>query len=134
MPDTTLRISSAYRRLTHPACSATYWNPYAVASRRSEICGIPRGIARQLLFGGDLSRNRQVGLQLAAGIELGRIVESTPMIAEGIKTTSVAMELAARHGVDLPIVAEMHAVLNSGRAPADAIKRLMGRTLRNEAV
>lgn len=82
---------------------------------------------------GDLSRNRQVGLQLAAGIELGRIVESTPMIAEGIKTTSVAMELAARHGVDLPIVAEMHAVLNSGRAPADAIKRLMGRTLRNEA-
>jgi len=82
---------------------------------------------------GDLSRNRQVGLQLAAGIELGRIVASTPMIAEGIKTTSVAMELAARHGVDLPIVAEMHAVLNSGRAPADAIKRLMGRTLRNEA-
>ncbi len=82
---------------------------------------------------GDLSRNRQVGLQLAAGIELGRIVESTPMVAEGIKTTSVAMQLAARHGVDLPIVAEMHAVLNSGRAPAEAIKRLMGRTLRNEA-
>jgi glycerol-3-phosphate dehydrogenase (NAD(P)+) len=82
---------------------------------------------------GDLSRNRQVGLRLAAGVELGRIVESTPMIAEGIKTTSVAMELAARCGVDLPIVAEMHAVLNSGRAPAEAIKRLMGRTLRNEA-
>lgn len=82
---------------------------------------------------GDLSRNRQVGLQLAAGIELGRIVESTPMIAEGIKTTSVAMELASRCCVDLPIVAEMHAVLNSGRAPAEAIKRLMGRTLRNEA-
>ena len=81
---------------------------------------------------GDLSRNRQVGLQLAAGIDLGRIVGSTPMVAEGIKTTSVAMELAARHSVDLPIVAEMHAVLNSGRAPADAIKRLMGRTLRNE--
>jgi len=82
---------------------------------------------------GDLSRNRQVGLQLAAGLELGRIVSATPMIAEGVKTTSVAMELAARHGVDLPIVAEMHAVLNSGRAPAEAIKRLMGRTLRNEA-
>jgi glycerol-3-phosphate dehydrogenase (NAD(P)+) len=82
---------------------------------------------------GDLSRNRQVGLQLAAGIELGRIVDATPMIAEGIKTTSVAMELAARHRVDLPIVAEMHAVLNSGRAPDEAIKRLMGRTLRNEA-
>jgi len=82
---------------------------------------------------GDLSRNRQVGLKLAAGLELGQIVGSTAMVAEGVKTTSVAMELAARHGVDLPIAAEMHAVLNLGRSPAEAIRRLMGRTLRNEA-
>ncbi len=82
---------------------------------------------------GDLSRNRQVGLKLAAGLDLGSILNSTPMVAEGIKTTSVAMELAARHGVDLPIAAEMHAVLNLGRSPGDAIKRLMSRTLRNEA-
>ncbi|MGA2713704.1 MAG: NAD(P)H-dependent glycerol-3-phosphate dehydrogenase [Bryobacteraceae bacterium] len=81
---------------------------------------------------GDLSRNRQVGLKLAAGLELGRILESTPQVAEGVKTTSVAMELAARHGVDLPIVAEMHAVLNMGRSPGEAIKRLMGRSLRSE--
>jgi glycerol-3-phosphate dehydrogenase (NAD(P)+) len=82
---------------------------------------------------GDLSRNRQVGLKLAAGLELGRILGSTPMVAEGVKTTSVAMELAARRGVDLPITAEMHAVLNLGRSPGEAIKRLMGRSLRNEA-
>jgi glycerol-3-phosphate dehydrogenase (NAD(P)+) len=82
---------------------------------------------------GDLSRNRQVGLKLAAGLELGRILNSTPMVAEGVKTTSVAMELAARYCVDLPIAAEMHAVLNMGRSPEEAIKRLMGRTLRNEA-
>lgn len=81
---------------------------------------------------GDLSRNRQVGLKLAAGLELGRILDSTPMVAEGVKTTSVVMELAARHGVDLPIAAEMHAVLNLGRSPGEAIKRLMGRTLRSE--
>ena len=36
---------------------------------------------------GDLSRNRQVGLKLAAGLELGRILDSTPMVAEGVKTT-----------------------------------------------
>lgn len=82
---------------------------------------------------GDLSRNRQVGLKLAAGLELGRILGSTPMVAEGVKTTSVAMELAARCRVDLPITAEMHAVLNLGRPPGEAIKRLMGRSLRNEA-
>jgi glycerol-3-phosphate dehydrogenase (NAD(P)+) len=82
---------------------------------------------------GDLSRNRQVGLKLAAGLELGRILDATPMIAEGVKTTSVATELARRHGVDLPIAAEMQAVLKEGRSPAEAIKRLMSRTLRSEA-
>ena len=82
---------------------------------------------------GDLSRNRQVGLKLAAGFELGRILESTPMVAEGVKTTSVALELAARYSVDLPIVEEMHAVLDLGRSPEEAIRRLMGRTLRSEA-
>jgi glycerol-3-phosphate dehydrogenase (NAD(P)+) len=73
-----------------------------------------------------------VGLKLAAGLDLGRILDSTPMVAEGVKTTSVAMELARRHGVDLPITSEMHAVLYLGRSPDEAIKRLMGRTLRSE--
>jgi glycerol-3-phosphate dehydrogenase (NAD(P)+) len=81
---------------------------------------------------GDLSRNRQVGLKLAAGLELGSILDSTPMVAEGVTTTSVALQLAARHRVDLPIAAEMHAVLNLGRSPGEAIKRLMGRALTNE--
>lgn len=81
---------------------------------------------------GDLSRNRQVGLKLAAGLELDRILNSTPMVAEGVTTTSVALQLAARHGVDLPIAAEMHAVLNQGRSPGEAIQRLMSRALRNE--
>src|SRR5437879_323245 len=81
---------------------------------------------------GDLSRNRQVGLKLAAGLELGEIVKATPMVAEGIKTTTVAMQLATRLGVELPIVQEMDAVLNLGRKPADAIRRLMTRTLKSE--
>ena len=80
----------------------------------------------------DLSRNRQVGLKLASGLMLGQIVSSTPRVAEGVKTTSVAMELAAKYGVDLPITAEMHAVLNQGRSPEEAIRRLMARSLRSE--
>jgi glycerol-3-phosphate dehydrogenase (NAD(P)+) len=83
---------------------------------------------------GDLSRNRQVGLKLAAGLELGNILNSTPMVAEGVTTTSVALKLAEQHGVDLPIAAEMHAVLNLGRSPAEAIRRLMTRALRNETL
>ena len=83
---------------------------------------------------GDLSRNRQVGLKLAAGLQLEGILSSTVAIAEGVGTTAAARELAAREGVDMPIVEEMHAVLNQGRAPAEAIRRLMGRSLRSEAL
>jgi len=81
---------------------------------------------------GDLSRNRKVGLQLAEGKSLGSIVGSTLMVAEGIKTTSVAIRLAEHFGVEMPITAEMHAVLNEGRSPAEAIQRLMGRAPRGE--
>jgi len=81
---------------------------------------------------GDLSRNRQVGLKLASGLQLGQILGSTQMVAEGVKTTAVAIELADRHNVEMPITQEMHAVLNLGRSPAEAIRRLMTRTLRSE--
>jgi glycerol-3-phosphate dehydrogenase (NAD(P)+) len=81
---------------------------------------------------GNLSRNRNVGLQLAAGKTLDSILESTTMVAEGVRTTSAAIHLAGHYGVEMPITAEMHAVLNEGRAPAEAIRRLMGRTPRDE--
>jgi len=81
---------------------------------------------------GDLSRNRQVGLKLAAGMHLDAILESTSMVAEGVTTTAVALKLAASYGVDLPIAAEMHAVLSQGRSPEEAIRRLMTRALRSE--
>lgn len=81
---------------------------------------------------GDLSRNRQVGIELAAGRMLSEIVSSMRMVAEGIKTTSSAAELARRHGVDLPIVEQMHAVLQLGRAPAEALRQLMDRALKGE--
>jgi len=54
------------------------------------------------------------------------------MVAEGIKTTSVALQLAERHGVDVPIARQMHAVLNLGRSPGEAVQELMSRTLRSE--
>jgi glycerol-3-phosphate dehydrogenase (NAD(P)+) len=105
----------------------------AVGARPETMSGLAGLGDLVLTCTGDLSRNRQVGLKLAAGLGLDRILDSTPMIAEGVKTTSVALKLAARYGVDLPIAAEMEAVLDRGRSPGEAIKRLMGRALRNEA-
>jgi glycerol-3-phosphate dehydrogenase (NAD(P)+) len=81
---------------------------------------------------GDLSRNRSVGMELAKGRALADIVGSMQMIAEGVETTSVAVELARRHGVDLPIATQMDAILSGRRTPRDAIRELMERALKHE--
>jgi len=104
----------------------------ALSARPETLSGLAGLGDLVLTCTGDLSRNRQVGLKLASGLDLDRILDATPMIAEGVKTTAVAIELASRHGVDLPIAAEMHAVLNHGRPPREALQRLMSRTLRCE--
>jgi glycerol-3-phosphate dehydrogenase (NAD(P)+) len=104
----------------------------ALGARPETLAGLAGLGDLVLTCTGDLSRNRQVGLQLAAGRNLGQILDSTPTVAEGVKTTEVAMKLAARCGVQLPIASEMHAVLNLGRTPEEAIRKLMNRTLRQE--
>ena len=104
----------------------------AMGARAETLSGLAGLGDLVLTCTGDLSRNRQVGLKLAAGVELSQILQSTPMVAEGVSTTAVALKLAASCGVDLPIAAEMSAVLNEGRPPEEAIRRLMSRALRNE--
>lgn len=81
---------------------------------------------------GDLSRNRQVGLGLAAGKSLERICAEMRMVAEGIKTTEAAFALGAKLGVDMPLTGMVLTVLN-GRVPAaKAVSLLMERDLKEE--
>ena len=80
---------------------------------------------------GDLSRNRSVGIELAKGRTLPEIVSSMTMIAEGVETTSAAVDLARKFGVDMPITQQMDSILG-GRSPRDAIRELMERNLKNE--
>jgi glycerol-3-phosphate dehydrogenase (NAD(P)+) len=54
------------------------------------------------------------------------------MVAEGVKTTAAAMELAAQLQVDLPITSKMYAVLQNGQSPRDAVRELMDRSLKEE--
>jgi len=81
---------------------------------------------------GDLSRNRTVGVELARGRKLDDIVRSMKMVAEGIKTTNAAVDLARRHGVEMPISEQMFQMLHFGISPRDAIQRLMERSLKGE--
>jgi len=81
---------------------------------------------------GDLSRNRSVGIELGRGRPLDEIISGMNQVAEGVRTTAAAVELARRHGVEMPIAAAVHAVLEGEIAPEEAAERLMRRQLRPE--
>ena len=76
---------------------------------------------------GTLSRNRSLGMALARGDSLSTASGKTLMIAEGVPTVRSALALAARHGVSLPICAEVAAVLFDGKPAAEALASLLGR-------
>jgi glycerol-3-phosphate dehydrogenase (NAD(P)+) len=81
---------------------------------------------------GELSRNRALGIALGSGQTLAQAQASTPMVAEGVRTAAAAVQLAARWGVEMPILRQMHRVLFEHLAPRQAVAELMGRALRPE--
>ena len=81
---------------------------------------------------GDLSRNRRVGLALGAGQELSEILGGMNEVAEGIRTTEAACELARRHGVELPIASMVHDIIQGKITPTEGAQQLMSRQLKSE--
>lgn len=81
---------------------------------------------------GGLSRNRRVGIALGEGKRLEQILEEMGMVAEGVKNTKSAYKLAKSKGVEMPIVAIMHAILYEGMSVRSAVDALMGRELKAE--
>jgi glycerol-3-phosphate dehydrogenase (NAD(P)+) len=81
---------------------------------------------------GELSRNRGLGIALGQGKTLAEAQAATPMVAEGVLTTAAGIELAARWGVDMPILRQMHRVLFEHQAPRQALAELMQRPPRAE--
>jgi glycerol-3-phosphate dehydrogenase (NAD(P)+) len=81
---------------------------------------------------GDLSRNRQVGLELGKGRKLADVLSGMTMVAEGVKTAKSAYELADKRGVEMPIVQEAYRILYEDRPPLEAMGALMTRELKAE--
>ena len=79
-----------------------------------------------------LSRNRRLGEAIGRGMSLRDAQASTHMIAEGVTTARVAAGLALRHGVEMPIVIEVCAVLFDDKPIAEALGDLMRRGARDE--
>jgi glycerol-3-phosphate dehydrogenase (NAD(P)+) len=73
------------------------------------------------------SRNRYVGEQLGRGRAIDEIVAEMKMVAEGIKTSKVAVEVAEKFGVDMPIAQQVYQVVHQGRKASDAYRGLLRR-------
>ncbi len=81
---------------------------------------------------GDLSRNRSVGMELGRGRSLQNVLAEMTMVAEGVRTTKSAYDLARREAVEMPITTEVYEALYLGKSPISAVESLLGRALRPE--
>ena len=81
---------------------------------------------------GELSRNRMVGLKLGQGQKLSTILAEMNMVAEGVKTTRSAWNLARKVGVEMPILEQVYQVLYQDKPCRDAVRDLLGRSLKEE--
>jgi len=105
---------------------------FAMGGRRETLSGLSGLGDLVLTCTGGLSRNRHVGVELGRGRSLSDVLASMKMVAEGVRTTSVALALAQQHGIELPLVAKMQDVLDGRRSPREAVADLMGRPQRSE--
>lgn len=78
------------------------------------------------------SRNRTVGVELGRGRSIDEIIAEMHMVAEGVKSTRSVLDLAQRHGVEMPIAQTVGAILYDGQRASDSLGQLMAREAKPE--
>jgi glycerol-3-phosphate dehydrogenase (NAD(P)+) len=81
----------------------------------------------------DQSRNRRFGLQLAAGRTPAEALASIGQVVEGYPAAQALRQVAARHGVEMPLSEAVYRVLYEGVPPREAVRELMRRPIKSEA-
>jgi glycerol-3-phosphate dehydrogenase (NAD(P)+) len=97
----------------------------AMGARASTFAGLAGLGDLVLTCSSELSRNRTVGFRLGRGESLNDILDSMKMVAEGVRTTRAARQLAQQYRVEMPIVEEVHHILFEGKPPKRATADLM---------
>jgi glycerol-3-phosphate dehydrogenase (NAD(P)+) len=101
----------------------------ALGARKETFMGLAGVGDLVLTCTDDQSRNRRFGLALAAGATPDAALHEIGQVVEGYYSARSVRFVAARHGVDMPIVEQIHAVLYEGLAPRDAVAALMRRPI-----
>ncbi len=118
-------ITRGLAEITRLACAA--------GAQRETLAGLTGLGDLVLTCTGALSRNRHVGIELARGRSLDDVLSGMKMVAEGVRTTDAALALGARHGVELPITAQVAELLGGRKDARTALYDLMLRPQRAEA-
>ncbi|GAA2818060.1 NAD(P)H-dependent glycerol-3-phosphate dehydrogenase [Streptomyces showdoensis] len=79
-----------------------------------------------------LSRNNTFGTNLGRGMTLEETIAATKQTAEGVKSCESVLDLARRHGVDMPITETVVSIVHDGKPPIVALKELMSRSAKAE--
>ena len=81
----------------------------------------------------NLSRNRRMGLALAAGKTVEEAQEEIQQVVEGVKAAKAVHEVAEKLGIEMPIVNQVYRILYEGATPREAVEALMTRELKPES-
>lgn len=79
-----------------------------------------------------LSRNNTFGVNLGRGMTLQETLAVTKQVAEGVKSCESVLDLARRHGVEVPITETVVDIVHEGKPPLVALKELMARSAKAE--
>lgn len=104
----------------------------ALGARRETFVGLAGLGDLVLTCTGSLSRNRQVGQAVGRGQRLDDLLAGMVQVAEGVESCRAIHALARQHDVDMPIVAQVHAILFAQKEPRAALAELLSRPLRAE--
>jgi glycerol-3-phosphate dehydrogenase (NAD(P)+) len=105
---------------------------FALGARPETLSGLAGLGDLVLTCTGALSRNRQLGIELGKGRALPEILAATRTVAEGVGTAAALLTLASEHHIELPITAQVDAILHHHKSPREAISAIMERPQKRE--
>ena len=111
-------------------------------ARLGVACGGRRETFEGLTGIGDLivtcasmhSRNRRAGILIGQGKTADEAMEEVNQIVEGVYSAKAAMHLAAKHGVDMPVIEQVNRILFEGKKASEAMVDLMTRDRKSELI
>jgi len=106
----------------------------ALGGQQSTFMGLAGMGDLVLTCTGDLSRNRQVGLALAAGKKLPQILKDLGHVAEGVSTAREVARMATERGIDMPITQAVNAILHRDVPAIEAVEMLLNRDPKPEVL